>query len=99
MSPSEDGNNDGGQGQSETAKAWVKRRDAVDKASRTIREADIAASRRVQPGTQSSGGNPAPFLIGIVALTLALVIFGWFFLDRMQCDPMFMDRGLTSACR
>src|ERR1700744_6046693 len=99
MSPSEDGDNDGGKGQSEMAKAWVKRREAVDKASRAIRDADIAASRRAQPITESSGGTPAAFLIGLVALTLALVIFGWFFLDRMQCDPMFMDRGLTSACR
>jgi hypothetical protein len=95
MAPSKDD----GEGQSETAKAWVARRDAVDKAARAIHDADTPAQRRMPPRIESSGGNPAPFLIGIVALTLALVIFGWFFLDRMQCDPVFMDRGLTSACR
>jgi hypothetical protein len=95
MSPSEDA----GRGQSETAKAWVARRKAVDAAARAVRDADAGAKRRMPDKTESSGGNPAPFLIGIVALTVALVVFGWFFLDRMQCDPVFMDRGLTSACR
>jgi hypothetical protein len=94
MAPSKDD-----EGQSETARAWVARRDAVDKAARAIHEADTVANRRIRPPMLPAGGNPAPFLIGIVALTLALVIFGWFFLDRMQCDPVFMDRGLTSACR
>jgi hypothetical protein len=86
-------------GQSDTAKAWVARRAAVDTAVRAVEDEGAERRRRMPAPIQSSGGNPAPFLIGIVLLTLALVLFGWFFLDRMQCDPVFMDRGLTSACR
>ena len=46
-------------------------------------------------------GNAYPSLcfLAIYAAIAAVIFIGSYWLSRMECDPMFMDRGLTAACR
>jgi hypothetical protein len=89
------------EGQSESAKAWVARRDAFAKAS-----AAVAASQKQERAQEQQhveqrlvGGSPIVFVVGFVVVFGALALLGWFFVERVQCDPMISDRGLSSACR
>jgi hypothetical protein len=89
------------EGQSEAARAWVARRDAFAKAA-----ADVAASQKQERALEQShveqqlaSGSPVVFVVGFVVVFGALALLGWFFIERVQCDPMISDRGLSSACR
>jgi hypothetical protein len=46
-----------------------------------------------------SQGRPGICLLGIYGIIALVIFLGSLWLERMQCDPMFTDRGLTVACR
>jgi hypothetical protein len=89
------------EGQSETAKAWVARRDAFAKAAAAVQEsqkqARVLEEEHVE--RQQAAANPYIFVLGFVVVFAALALFGWFFIERVQCDPMISDRGFSSECR
>jgi CHASE3 domain sensor protein len=89
------------EGQSDAAKAWVARRDAAAKAVAAV-QASIEQARERElryVEQQEGGGRPIVFIIGIVVVFAILALTEWFFIDRVQCDPMITDRGLGSQCR
>lgn len=44
-------------------------------------------------------GLPSLCLLSIYAAIALIIFLGSLWLARMECDPLFTDRGLTSACR
>jgi hypothetical protein len=88
------------EGQSDTAKAWVARRDATAKAIAAVQASqEQARELEMQHVEREGGGSPIVFVVGFVVVFLALALIGWFFIERVECDPMISDRGLSSACR
>lgn len=88
------------EGQSEAAKAWVARRDATAKAIAAVQASqDEARQIELQHVEREAGGSPIVFVVGFVLVFAALALIGWFFIERVECDPMVSDRGLSSACR
>jgi hypothetical protein len=49
--------------------------------------------------TNRAKGNPLLVLLGIYALLAVIIALGALWLNRVECDPLIMDRGLTAACR
>ena len=88
-------------GQSEETKAWVARRQAVDRAiaaSQERQEKEQAAEQHHTRQVQA-GANPIVFILGFVLVFGVLALALWFFIDSAQCDPMITDRGSSAACR
>jgi hypothetical protein len=48
---------------------------------------------------QSRPGRPSLCFLAVYGAIGLIVFLGSLWLARMECDPMFMDRGLTVACR
>ena len=57
-----------------------------------IRHGGLKASR---PGN----GRTLVCFLGLYALIALATGIGLFCLARLECDPLFSDRGLTTACR
>jgi hypothetical protein len=53
----------------------------------------VIAPRQPRPA------RPSLCFLAIYAAIGLIVFLGSLWLARMECDPMFMDRGLTAACR
>jgi hypothetical protein len=89
------------EGQSEAAKAWVARRDAFASAAAAVEESQKQARvlEEQHVARQQAGANPVVFVVGFVVVFAALALFAWFFIERVQCDPMISDRGFSGACR
>jgi hypothetical protein len=87
------------EGQSPATRAWVDRRDAFRLAEDEVRKRAAENRSKESHYDEARRGNPVVFVLSISVVAILLLIFGWFFIDRMQCDPMFMDRGLSAACK
>jgi hypothetical protein len=76
-------------------------RDPVRAAEDDIRRYLVRHGVLTPPAPVSAPGNGRTlicFLAIYAAIGLA-VLFGLFCLSRLECDPLFSDRGLTVACR
>jgi hypothetical protein len=49
--------------------------------------------------THRARGNPLIVLLGIYTILGVITALGALWLNRVECDPMIMDRGLTGVCR
>jgi LPXTG-motif cell wall-anchored protein len=58
-------------------------------------------AHRIVPVAVATGkkGNPWIVLLGIYAILAVITGLGALWLNRVECDPMVMDRGFTSSCR
>jgi len=48
---------------------------------------------------KSDNGRMIICFLGIYATLAFIAVVVSFFVNRIDCDPMFTDRGLTAACR
>jgi len=83
-------------GRQTTADAGPEERNAVRSAGEAIRKYCIEHHIITVKYDQ---GRPAICLLAIYGIIALVVFLGSLWLERMQCDPMFTDRGLTVACR
>lgn len=74
-------------------------RDPVRAAEDDIRRYLIRCGLLPSPNPRSGKTYPSLCLLAIYAAIALIVFLGSLWLARMECDPMFMDRGLTAACR
>lgn len=88
------------QGQSATAKAFVARREAADRAiaAAAAYRAEQQAQARAQM-QERVGESPMMLMVGIVLTVIALSIGFWWYLGTAQCDPMISDRAYSAECR
>ena len=88
------------QGQSETAKAFVARREAADRAIAAARayRAEQQAQARAEM-QERVGESPVMLMVGIVLTVIAFSIGFWWYLGTVQCDPMVSDRAYSAECR
>ena len=87
-------------GQSEATRAWVARREATALAIKKnceLTDSDNALKHRQIK--ENFRGNPLPFLIGALVLIVVMVSLLWLLIDRLQCDPMWSNRGLSALCK
>lgn len=97
MTPSDPGTGD--DGQSPATKDWIARRDAFARAEDAVRKR--GAEERLKEEKRDAanqGGSPTIFILSMAVVAVLLLIFGWYFINKMQCDPVFMDRGMSAAC-
>ena len=73
--------------------------DPVRAAEEDIRKYLLRRGLVTPPQRCSGNSYPSLFLLGIYAAIALIILLGSLWLARMECDPMFMDRGLTVACR
>ena len=74
-------------------------RDPVRAAEDDIRRHLIRIGVLTPPKQRHGKAYPSLCFLAIYAVIAAMIFLGSFWLARMECDPMFMDRGLTAACR
>jgi hypothetical protein len=76
-------------------------RDPVRAAEDDIRRYLIRRGVWAPPASASVPGNGRTLLcfLGIYAVIALAALLGLFCLARLECDPLFSDRGLTVACR
>jgi len=87
-------------GQTAETRKWVAWRDAV-RADAARYESQARAERDARDRQiKEDYHNPAAIWIGLAVLA-ALVVTGWFIVDRLTCDPMYSDLGMSHsrACR
>jgi hypothetical protein len=78
-------------------KAWV--RDPIHAAEEDIRSYLFEHGILRLPKNRQVNSYPSLCLLGIYAAIALIILLGSLWLTRMECDPVFMDRGLTAACR
>jgi len=74
-------------------------RDPVRVADDDIRRYLIRIGVLPSPKPRHRKGHPSLCFLAIYAAIGLIVFLGSLWLARMECDPMFTDRGLTAACR
>lgn len=74
-------------------------RDPIREAEEDIRSYLIRRGVLAPPKSGQGNGHPSLCLLGIYAAIGLIIFLGSLWLARMECDPVFMDRGLTVACR
>jgi hypothetical protein len=76
-------------------------RDPVRAAQEDIRRYLTRRGVLTPPAPVSVPGNGHTLLcfLGIYVAIALVVLVGLFCLARLECDPLFSDRGLTVACR
>jgi hypothetical protein len=76
-------------------------RDPVRAAEEDIRGYLVRHGLLAPPAPASPPGNGQTLLcfLAIYAAIGLAVLLGLFCLTRLECDPLFSDRGLTVACR
>ena len=88
------------QGQSETAKAFVARREAADRAIAAAEAVRAERERQARAELQArTGENPMLLMAGIVLTVIALSIGFWWYMGTARCDPMISDRAYSAECR
>jgi hypothetical protein len=75
------------------------RQDPVRAAEEDIRRYLIRQGVLTPPPQRYANSYPSLFLLGIYAAIALIIFLGSLWLARMECDPVFMDRGFTVACR
>ncbi len=85
--------------QSPATRDWIARRNAFERAEKAVAER-VAEERLKEENREAegAGGSPIVFILSIGVVAVLLLIFGWYFINKMQCDPVFMDRGMSAAC-
>ena len=48
---------------------------------------------------QRAGANPMVLILAFLVVLAILALFTWFFIQRVECDPMITDRGYSQECR
>ena len=88
-----------GVGHSPFSASWS--RDPIRAAEDDIRRYLIRHGVLTPPTPISPPGNGRTLLcfLGIYAAIALAALLGLFCLARLECDPLFSDRGLTVACR
>ena len=87
------------QGQSQETREWVARRAAADRAiaeAQAEQEKDRAG--RLREMEHRVGDNPLALVIGFVLVLGVLLLGFWWFISKVECDPMISDRGMSAAC-
>ncbi len=76
-------------------------RDPIRAAEDDIRRYLVRHGVLTPPTPTSPPGNTRTLLcfLGIYAAIALAALLGLFCLARLECDPLFSDRGLTVACR
>jgi hypothetical protein len=74
-------------------------RDPVRAAEEDIRRYLIRRGVIAPPESRLRNGLPSLCLLSIYAAIALIIFLGSLWLARMECDPVFTDRGLTAACR
>jgi hypothetical protein len=88
------------EGQTFQTKDWVARRAAADDAIEAVRkQRAMEQALKIHEMEQRVNESPILLIIGFVVLLFVLVGGLWWFLDKVQCDPMISDRGMSSACK
>jgi hypothetical protein len=75
------------------------RRDPVRAAEDDIRRYLIRLGILSSPEARRGNAHPSLCFLAIYAAIALIIVLGSLWLAQMECDPMFMDRGLTAACR
>jgi hypothetical protein len=90
----------GDDGQSPAARAWVERRDEIDRAiaEAAARETQRHAHRTEELQQRVRGESPIMILVGFVVLFGLLLIGLWWFVDKVACDPVVSNMAGTGAC-
>ena len=87
-------------GQTLQTRDWVARRAAADDAIEAVRKhRAIEQELKVRAMEQRVSESPVLLMIGFVILLCVLLGGLWWFLDKVQCDPMISDRGMSSLCK
>ena len=73
--------------------------DPVRAAEDDIRRYLIRCGVITPPKTESCEPQTALCLMGIYIAIALVTLLGWFVLSRLECDPLFSDRGWAVACR
>lgn len=74
-------------------------RDPVRAAEEDIRRYLIRRGIITPPEPKSGEPRPALCLLAIYVAIALVVVLASLLLARLECDPLFSDRGLTVACR
>ncbi|HVW75956.1 MAG TPA: hypothetical protein VHC39_20125 [Rhizomicrobium sp.] len=74
-------------------------RDPVRAAEEDIRRYLMRHGVIAPPEPEIGEPQTALCLLAIYAAIAIVVLLGLFVLSRLECDPLFSDRGLTVACR
>lgn len=73
--------------------------DPIRAAEEDIRRYLIRCGVIAPPDVKPGKPQTALCLLSLYAIIALVVALGWFVLTRLECDPLFSDRGLTAACR
>jgi hypothetical protein len=74
-------------------------RDPVAAAEEEIRRYLIAHHVSAPVDEKHAKGHPVLCLLGVYAGLALIVALTLMVVGRMECDPLFTDRGLSDACR
>ena len=74
-------------------------RDPIRAAEEDIRRYSIRHGVIAAPQSEPTNGRTMLCFLAIYAALGLVVVFCLFCLARLECDPFFSDRGLTTACR
>jgi hypothetical protein len=74
-------------------------RDPVRAAEEDIRRYLNRHGILTRPAPAPGNGRTALCFLGIYAAIALVALVGLYCLARLDCDPLFSDRGLTAACR
>jgi hypothetical protein len=74
-------------------------RDPIRAAEDDIRRYLIRHGVLTPPASVPGNGRTLLCFLGIYAAIALAALLGLFCLARLECDPLFSDRGLTVACR
>jgi hypothetical protein len=74
-------------------------RDPVRSAEEDIRRYLIRHGVLTRPASAPGNGQTALCFLGIYAAIALVALICLYCLARLECDPLFSDRGLGAACR
>lgn len=78
---------------------WLTHRDIIRLAEDAIRQHLAKEGLERKQRVSRVQSHPVLCFLAIYVAIFLVVTGGYFLLQRMQCDPMFTDRGLKSVCR
>jgi hypothetical protein len=74
-------------------------RDPVRAAEEDIRRYLNRHGVLTRPAPATGNGRTALCFLGIYAAIALVALIGLYCFARLECDPLFSDRGLSEACR
>jgi len=74
-------------------------RDPIRAAEEEIRKYLLAHRVTAQVQSKPSKGHPGLCFLAIYAGLALIVVLTLWAVNRIECDPLFTDRGLSGACR